>query len=81
MANLHLFQRRADPPPAKVNAITLTVDGTVLWGVATVVIAVLAGQGRVDENWLHVCYAGLAMGVLGVGWGFVHEHRGRRRST
>jgi ABC-type uncharacterized transport system permease subunit len=81
MANLHLFQRRADPPPAKVNAITLTVGGTVLWGVATVVIAVLSSLGHVDENWLHVCFAGLAMGVIGVAWGFVHEHRRRRRTT
>jgi len=80
MGNLHLFERRADPPPAKVNAVTLTVGGTVLWLIATVVIGVLQATGHVPQRWLHVCLAGLVMGVLSVGWGYVHEHRKRRRT-
>ncbi|WP_043501689.1 DUF2530 domain-containing protein [Georgenia sp. SUBG003] len=81
MPDLHLFQRRADPPPAKVNAVTLTVSGTVLWIVATVVVGVLEMLGRVPENWVDVCFVGLGMGVVGVCWGYVHEYRRRRRAA
>jgi hypothetical protein len=78
MPDLHLFERRADPPPAKVNAVTLTVTFTVLWIVATLVVGVLVLTGRVPENWLDVCFVGLGMGVLAVCWGYVHEYRAGR---
>ena len=81
MPDIHLFERRPDPPPAKVNAITLSVTGTAVWAVATVVVAVLIAQGRVGQELLDVCLAGLAMGVVGIGWGYVHEYRARRRAA
>ncbi|MCK6210845.1 DUF2530 domain-containing protein [Georgenia sp. EYE_87] len=79
MPELHFFERRADPPPAKVNAITLTVTFTTLWILATAVIGVLDLMGRVPGNWLDVCFAGLGMGLLAVCWGYVHEYRAARR--
>lgn len=78
MPSLNLFERRPDPPPAKVNALTLTLTGTLAWGLATVVVAILVGQGAVPARYLSVSLAGLAMGVLAVGWGYVHERRARR---
>ena len=72
------FERRPNPPPAKVNAVTLTVTGTLVWVVATAVVAVLIFAGAVDAALLDVCFAGLAMGVLAIGWGYVHERRARR---
>ncbi|MFH5824810.1 DUF2530 domain-containing protein [Georgenia sp. AZ-5] len=81
MPNIHLFERRPAPPPAKVNAVTLTVTGTLVWAVATVVVAVLVAQGRVRADLLDVCFAGLAMGALAIAWGYVHEFRARRRAA
>jgi hypothetical protein len=74
-----MFERRPDPPPAKVNAVTLTITGTLVWAVATVVVALLVSRGAVAADLLDICFAGLAMGVLAIGWGYVHEHRARRR--
>ena len=79
MPEPRFFERRPSPPPAKVNAITLTVTGTLVWAVATAVIAVLIFAGAVDAALLDVCLAGLAMGILAIGWGYVHERRARRR--
>lgn len=80
MPDLHLFDRRADPPPARVNAVTLTVTGTLAWAVATVVVFVLIQTDRLPERTLDVCLAGLAMGVVGIGWGYVHEYRASRKA-
>ncbi|MFD1507163.1 DUF2530 domain-containing protein [Georgenia yuyongxinii] len=78
MPDLNLFERRPDPPPAKVNALTMTVAGTLVWAVATAVVAILIGRGAVPQRYLGVCLAGLTMGALAIGWGFVHERRARR---
>ncbi|WP_164737375.1 DUF2530 domain-containing protein [Georgenia sp. SYP-B2076] len=78
MPDMHLFERRPDPPTAKVNAVTLAVTGTAVWAAGTVVVAVLIAQGRVGHHLLDVCLAGLGMGVVGIAWGFVHERRARR---
>ncbi|GAA1634675.1 DUF2530 domain-containing protein [Georgenia ruanii] len=78
MPEPRFFERRPDPPPAKVNAITLTVTGTLVWAVATAAVAALIVAGAVDAALLDVCFAGLAMGVLAIGWGYVHERRARR---
>lgn len=80
MPDLHLFDRRADPPPARVNAVTLTVTGTLAWAAATVVVFVLVQTGRLPDRTLDVCLAGLAMGVVGIGWGYVHEYRASRQA-
>jgi hypothetical protein len=81
MPDKHLFERRPDPPTAKVNAVTLAVTGTAAWAAATVVVVVLLAQGRVGHHLLDVCLAGLGMGVAGTVWGFVHERRARRAAA
>lgn len=81
MPDFHLLERRPDPPPAKVNAVTLTVTGTLVWAAATVVVAVLVAQGSVRADLLDVCFAGLALGAMAVAWGYVHEYRARRRAA
>ncbi|MFC7404630.1 DUF2530 domain-containing protein [Georgenia alba] len=81
MPDVELFERSPDPPPAKVNAVTLTVTGTMVWIVATVVVGALDLLGHVPERWLDVCFAGLGLGVVAVAWGYVHEYRQRRRSS
>ena len=81
MPDPHFFDRRPDPPAAKVNAITLTVTGTVGWILATAVVGFLNIRGSVPDEWLWICFAGLGMGVLGVAWGYVHEYRARRRAA
>lgn len=78
MPEPRFFERRPDPPPARVNAITLTVTGTLVWAFATAVVAALIVAGAVDAALLDVCFAGLAMGVLAIGWGYLHERRARR---
>ncbi|GAA4415413.1 hypothetical protein GCM10023169_01710 [Georgenia halophila] len=80
MPEVHLFEKRPDPPPAKVNAVTLTVTGTVVWIVATLAVGILELLDRVPAKWLDVCFAGLALGIVAVGWGYVHEYRLRRRA-
>ncbi|MHB1063467.1 MAG: DUF2530 domain-containing protein [Georgenia sp.] len=80
MPDLHLFDRRADPPPARVNAVTLTVTGTLGWAVATIVVFVLIQAGRLPDRALDVCLAALTMGVVGIAWGYVHEYRASRRA-
>ncbi len=77
---MELFERRPDPPPAKVNAVTLTVTGTVIWIVVTVVVGVLDLLDRVPDRWIDVCFAALGLGLIAVVWGYIHEYRARRRS-
>lgn len=81
MPDLHLFERRADPPPAKVNAITLMVTGTVVWAAASLVVFALIQGGRLPGRALDVCLAGLALGVVAIGWAYVHEYRAGRRAA
>ncbi|MPV35508.1 DUF2530 domain-containing protein [Georgenia subflava] len=79
MPDVDLFEHEPDLPPAKVNAITLMVTGTVIWMVATVVVAVLGLINYLPDDLLEVCFAGLGLGLVGIGWGYVHEYRARRR--
>lgn len=71
-------KRRPDPPPVSVDALHLMTVGTLLWGVAIVVVSVLHAGGHVDVRWLQVCLCGLGIGVAGMAWGAAHEWRKRQ---
>lgn len=66
-----------DPP-----MLPLAVGGTVLWLVLGLILLamrpVLAEGG--NENWIAICFAGAAFGLIGMGMMAVHDHnRGTRR--
>ncbi len=52
-------ERRPDPEPVKTNARTAVLTGLVLWIVALVLAALVAGQGLV----LWTCLAGIVIGA------------------
>ncbi|UNX55394.1 hypothetical protein MF406_03750 [Georgenia sp. TF02-10] len=81
MAEPHVFERRPDPPPAKVNAVTMTVTGTVVWMIAAAVVAVLDLLGVVPGRWTDVCLTGVGIGLGAVVWGYVHEYRAQRSTA
>jgi len=63
-------ERRPDPTPAKTDDRKAFFVGTVAWVVALAVFVVLlptlTEQGH--TWWLWTCVAGLAIGVIGLGW-------------
>jgi hypothetical protein len=63
--------------PVDTDGVRTVVVGTVLWGVATVVLLLL--RGRLDEAgngwWLWTCLAGTGLGLLGI------EYTRRRRDA
>ena len=63
-------ERRPDPTPVKTDDRKAFFAGTVAWVVALAVFVVLlpmlTAQGH--DWWLWTCVAGLAIGVLGLGW-------------
>lgn len=63
-------ERRPDPAPVKTDDRTAFFVGTVAWVVALAVFIVLLPM-LTDEGrtwWLWTCVAGLAIGVIGLGW-------------
>ena len=57
-------ERRADPAPVKTDDRKAFLVGTVAWVAALVATLVLR-----TEPWLvWACVAGLAIGVIGLGW-------------
>jgi hypothetical protein len=63
--------------PVDTDGVRTVVVGTVLWGVATVVLLLL--RGRLEEAgngwWLWTCLAGTGLGLLGI------EYTRRRRDA
>ncbi len=59
-------QRR--PEPLDVDAVKVVTIGTVLWGVAFVVMAPFWGRLSDDGHgsWLWTCLAGVGLGLLGI---------------
>lgn len=69
-------------PPLDVDGVQAAAVGTVLFGVATVLLALgydrLAAAG--DGWWLGVGLSGFALGVLSLGYTLIRRRRRRRRS-
>ncbi len=67
------------PPPLRVDTARVVIAGTVLWGVALVVLLFLGD--RVDRLWTWTCVAAIALAILGLGVMRLQGQigRGRRR--
>ena len=63
-------ERRADPAPVQTDDRKAFLVGTALWvvglAVFIVLLPMLTEQGH--TWWLWTCVAGLAIGLIGLGW-------------
>lgn len=66
-------RRRPDPPPVDVDMRKVFLVGLALWVVALVVAVVLWLVGVVTTTPVWSCMAGVALGLVGLGWERVHR--------
>ncbi|MQA03965.1 MAG: DUF2530 domain-containing protein [Streptosporangiales bacterium] len=61
--------RHSSPPPLRPNALLTVAIITLLWIVALVVLLVFGHLLPVDDRWWRwVCVAGIALGLIGIGY-------------
>ena len=66
-------ERRPDPAPVKTDDRKAFVAGTVAFLIALVVVIVIA------PGWLvWTCVAGLAIGVIGIGWSIWRQREDKK---
>lgn len=69
---------RPTPEPLDVDAVSVVTGGTVLWGVAALVLATF-GRGWLEDHddwwWIWTCVAGFVLGLAGIA--FVRRRRTR----
>jgi len=63
-------ERRPDPVPVKTDDRKAFLAGTALWVLALAVFVVLLPMLTEQGHtwWLWTCVAGLAIGLIGLGW-------------
>lgn len=66
-------RRRPDPPPVDVDMRRVFLVGLALWAVGLVVTVVLWRVGVVTSTPVWSCVAGVALGLVGLGWDRVHR--------
>ena len=66
--------------PIQVDLARVAGVGTAAWGVALVVVVVLAALGRISWTPTWVCAVGALLGLAGVRWSHGHDTMGRRLS-
>jgi Protein of unknown function (DUF2530) len=67
------------PPPLQVDTVRVVIAGTVVWGVALVVLLFLGD--RVDPLWTYTCLAAIALAALGLGVMRLQGQLPRRRRS
>jgi hypothetical protein len=75
----HLIQQ-AEVPPLDVDGVQAATVGTVLFGLATVVLVLGYDRLRAagDAWWLGVAVSGLGLGLLSLGYTVIRRRRRRR---
>ena len=75
--------RQAEVPPLDIDGVQAAIIGSVLFAVATVVMAFSYPQlvAHGDGWWLGVGVSGLALGLIGLGYTLLRRRRRRRRSA
>ncbi|MQA77865.1 MAG: DUF2530 domain-containing protein [Streptosporangiales bacterium] len=62
-------RRHPSPPPLRPNALLTVAVITVLWVIALVALLVFRGQlDGADRWWTWVCVAGIALGLIAIGY-------------
>ena len=76
----HLIQQ-AEVPPLDVDGVQAATVGTVLFAIATVVMALGYDRLRAagDAWWLGVAVSGLGLGLISLGYTVIRRRRRRRR--
>ena len=70
--------RRPDPEPLETNDVLIVSAGTVVWGLALVVLLVLGDRvGDDRDSWVWVAAAGTFLGLVGVR--YVRRRRAARQ--
>lgn len=76
---LHPERRRAEPPAERVDLRPPIYLGLAAWTIVLVVALVAAASGSHDATLVWTAVAGLALGLVGVGW--ERRNRARYRGT
>ena len=68
----------ADVDPLDVDGVRTLAVGTILWGVAFLMLLPFSGRLRTDGHlwWLWTCVAGFGLGLLG--WDYCRRRRNAR---